>query len=166
MSQIKTVCLSAFDKCAVIASGFSHLLCFRSSLAVVENSAETDSVLTYPESVLTLPNLRDLRDLHRAASFGNARRISVTVVGHSSSRRLDLALSADCVALYRAVAAAFAVPPRSFRLLRRCAGDWCTVVDDAGLRTALEQAMQLQPPQISLRKEPAASPSGEPSGRE
>ena len=40
-----------------------------------------------------------------------------------------------------AVAAAFAVPPRSFRLLRRCAGDWRTVVDDADLRTALEQAM-------------------------
>ena len=34
------------------------------SLAVVENSAETDSGLTYPESVLTPPEyLRDLRDL-------------------------------------------------------------------------------------------------------
>ena len=83
----------------------------------------------------------------------------MTVEGHSSGRRLDLALSTNCVALYRAVAAAFAkIPPRSFRLLRRCAGDWCAVVDDAGLRTALEQAMQLQPPQISLRKEPSGEP--------
>ena len=29
----------------------------RLTLAVVENSAETDSGLTYPESVLTLPNI-------------------------------------------------------------------------------------------------------------
>ena len=112
------------------------------------------------------PGKQSSQQLSRAASFGNARRVAVTVEGRSRSRRFDLALSADCVALYRAVAAAFAVPPRSFRLLRRCAGDWRTVVDDVDLRTALEQAMQLQPPQISLRKEPAASPSGEPSGRE
>ena len=91
----------------------------------------------------------------------------MTVEGHSSSRRLDLALSTNCVALYRAVAAAFAIPPRSFRLLRRCAGDWCTVVDDAGLRTALEQAMHSSSRRrYPFEKSPAVSPSGEPRGRD
>ena len=48
------------------------------SLAVVENSAETDSVLTDPESVLTPPEyLRNLRNLystwaHRDRAFGAA----------------------------------------------------------------------------------------------
>ena len=94
----------------------------------------------------------------RAASFGDARRVSVTVEGGSSGRRFDLPLSSDCAALYRAVAKAFATPPTSFQLLRRRGGDWRVVVDDADLRAALEQAMQLQPPQISLRKEPSGEP--------
>ena len=99
------------------------------------------------------------RPSSRTASFGDARRVSVTIEGpRSSSRHFDLALSAGCVELYRAAAAAFAVLPRSFRLLRRGVGGWRTVVDDADLRTALQQAMQLQPPQISLRKESSGEP--------
>ena len=51
------------------------------------------------------------------ASFGDARRVPVTVEGRGNARRFDLRLSSDCVALYRAATAAFALPPHSFRLL-------------------------------------------------
>ena len=96
----------------------------------------------------------------RAASFGEARHVSVTVDGgYNSFRHLDLPLSAGCVELYRAAAAAFAVSPRSFQLLRRRSGTWRRVVDDADLREAMECAMQLQPPQLSLRKQPCGEPA-------
>ena len=68
-----------------------------------------------------------------SASFGDARRVSVTVEGDRGEHRFDFQLSSGCVKLYRTTAAAFSLPPRDFRILRRRLQGWRPVVDDADL---------------------------------
>ena len=88
-----------------------------------------------------------------SASFGDARRVSVTVEGDRGEHRFDFQLSSGCVKLYRTTAAAFSLPPRDFRILRRRLQGWRPVVDDADLRAALQHAMHMQPPRLLLRVE-------------